>query len=83
MADINEKDNSSGHSPERYENKESVDTSGENERQDVLDIGGGKKLNAIFENPLAGVEPEQLKKDVEQFCADHDLMDKLDAFQKV
>lgn len=77
-----DKDDYSNGSPTRTENKESVD-GGQRVREDVLDIGAsGKKLNAVFENPLAGIEPEQLKRDVEQFCSDYGLMDSIDVFQK-
>ncbi|KAK5172709.1 uncharacterized protein LTR77_002829 [Saxophila tyrrhenica] len=85
MADIQrEKEDSSSHgSPGHEEKRDSVGSAEEKTRHDVFDVGPDtKQLNAVFENPLAGIEPSQLKKDVEQFCSDFDLMDHVDAFQK-
>ncbi|KAI9734298.1 MAG: hypothetical protein M1834_002402 [Cirrosporium novae-zelandiae] len=39
-------------------------------------------LNAMFENPLAGVSREQLFADVEAFCEKFDLMDHVEDFRK-
>ncbi len=77
-----DKDDYSDHAPQ-YEKKESIEDAEDQTRRDVFDLGiDGKGLNAVFENPLAGVSEEQLKKDVQQFCSDFDLMDHIDAFQK-
>src|ERR1700760_756537 len=62
---------------------ESVAAAEEKTRHDIYDVGAGSKdLNAIFENPLAQVEPEQLLRDVELFCQQHDLMDHADVIKK-
>ncbi|KAJ5174750.1 uncharacterized protein N7482_000627 [Penicillium canariense] len=39
-------------------------------------------LNAIFDNPLAGIPREQLMKDVHEFCRRFNLMADLETFQK-
>ncbi|PWY88187.1 hypothetical protein BO70DRAFT_177295 [Aspergillus heteromorphus CBS 117.55] len=54
------------------------------ERHDVLDIEGreGASLNAVFENPLAGIPREQLFDDVERFCRQYGLESHLDEFRK-
>ncbi|KAJ6131556.1 hypothetical protein N7523_001262 [Penicillium sp. IBT 18751x] len=43
---------------------------------------GANNLNAVFENPLAGIPREQLFRDVEQFCSRYGLMADLEVFQK-
>ena len=43
---------------------------------------GPSNLNAVFENPLAGIPREQLFKDVQEFCHKFDLMADLETFQK-
>ncbi|KAJ5294535.1 hypothetical protein N7508_009356 [Penicillium antarcticum] len=48
---------------------------------DVEDRSRGQ-LNAVFENPLAGIPREQLFKDVAEFCLRYDLMDHLETFKK-
>jgi len=50
-------------------------------KKSFLDVDTDK-LSAAFENPLADVPKEQLLRDVEMFCRDHDLMDHLEDFQK-
>ncbi|RDK37686.1 hypothetical protein M752DRAFT_330259 [Aspergillus phoenicis ATCC 13157] len=53
------------------------------QRHDVLDIEGRSGgLNAVFENPLAGVPREQLLNDVERFCRQYGLEAHLDDFRK-
>ncbi|PYH88618.1 hypothetical protein BO71DRAFT_488613 [Aspergillus ellipticus CBS 707.79] len=54
------------------------------ERHDVLDVEGreGATLNAVFENPLAGIPREQLLQDVERFCRESGLEGHLDEFRK-
>ena len=39
-------------------------------------------LNAVFQNPLAGVPRDQLMADVEEFCQRFGLMDHIDSFRK-
>lgn len=39
-------------------------------------------INAIFENPLAGIPRDQLMKNVQEFCLQYNLMDDLETFQK-
>ncbi|KAJ6044239.1 uncharacterized protein N7446_002436 [Penicillium canescens] len=48
---------------------------------DVEDRSRGH-LNAVFENPLAGIPREQLFKDVAEFCHKYDLMDHVETFKK-
>ncbi|KAJ5103793.1 hypothetical protein N7532_004322 [Penicillium argentinense] len=43
---------------------------------------GRDRLNAVFENPLAGIPREQLFKQVEEFCQQWDLMADLEMFKK-
>jgi hypothetical protein len=40
------------------------------------------KLNALFENPLAGISREQLFEDVNEFCSKFNLMEHNEAFRK-
>lgn len=82
--DIDKADTSSGHSDKMIEKKDSVSTQGQQQRKDVLDIeqDNSRQLNAVFENPLSGIEPEQLLKDVEDFCQKYDLTDSVDIIKK-
>jgi hypothetical protein len=43
---------------------------------------GANNLNAVFENPLAGIPREQLLRDVEDFCSKYNLMADLEVFQR-
>jgi hypothetical protein len=43
---------------------------------------GANSLNAVFENPLAGIPRHQLFRDVEEFCSEYNLMADLEVFQK-
>ncbi|PWY75250.1 hypothetical protein BO94DRAFT_474374 [Aspergillus sclerotioniger CBS 115572] len=53
------------------------------QRHNVFDIEGRSGgLNAVFENPLAGIPREQLLTDVESFCRQYGLEDHLDDFRK-
>ncbi|KAI4252947.1 MAG: hypothetical protein LQ352_003993 [Teloschistes flavicans] len=54
------------------------------EKNSVLDVDATNrdKLNAVFENPLAGVPDEQLMKDVEKFCNENDMTDDIDDMKK-
>ena len=49
---------------------------------DKLDTYATTNLNAVFENPLAGLSREALMEDVEEFCRKFDLMEHIDAFKK-
>ena len=40
------------------------------------------KLNAMFENPLAGIPREQLFADVDKFCNDNNLSEYQEVFRK-
>jgi hypothetical protein len=40
------------------------------------------RLNAVFENPLAGISKEDLLRDVTDFCTKFNLTDHLDNFKK-
>lgn len=44
--------------------------------------GTRSHLNAVFENPLAGIPRQQLFKEVEDFCRKFDLMDDVETFKK-
>ena len=53
------------------------------QRHNVFDIEGRSGgLNAVLENPLAGVPREQLLDDVERFCRQYGLEAHLDEFRK-
>ena len=85
--DIDKADTSSGHSDNMHnEKKESISTSdgGHLQRKDVFDIEGdnSRQLNAVFENPLAGIPPDQLMQDVEDFCHTYGLTDKVDVIKR-
>lgn len=40
------------------------------------------RINAVFQNPLAGIPRDQLMKDVQEFCLRFNLMNDLETFQK-
>lgn len=50
----------------------------------IYDVGERpvNKLNAVFENPLAGVPRERLFEDVERFCKKFGLEEYVDTFKK-
>ena len=50
----------------------------------IYDVEGldRSKLNAIFENPLAGVPRDELFEDVDRFCQNHGLMEYKELFRK-
>ena len=48
----------------------------------IFDFDEEQTLSGKFENPLAGISKSKLFQDVERFCRDYDLMDKLETFQK-
>jgi hypothetical protein len=50
-------------------------------KTDIEDHSRGN-LNAVFENPLAGISREQLFKNVEEFCSKYDLIDHVETFKK-
>ncbi|KAI9737636.1 MAG: hypothetical protein M1818_005640 [Claussenomyces sp. TS43310] len=49
---------------------------------DVLEDVAPDRLNAVFENPLAGISKEDLLRDVTTFCEKFNLMDHLEDFKK-
>lgn len=49
---------------------------------DELEGRGRDNLNAVFENPLAGIPREQLLKNVEEFCTEFNLLNDLEIFKK-
>lgn len=53
-----------------------------NNNLDKLDTYATANLNAVFENPLAGLSREALMEDVEEFCRKFDLMDHIHVFKK-
>lgn len=67
---------------------ESISSSGSKEMPEtshIPDVEGRldrSHLNAIFENPLAGIPRDRLMKDVQEFCLRFNLMDDLETFQK-
>ena len=85
MAEKDKADTSSGHSDNVHnEKKESISTDGQPQRKDVYDIeqDDSRKLNAVFENPLAGIPVEQLMRDVEDFCNQWGLSESVDMIKK-
>lgn len=76
------------HNDEKKIEEKGYDTGspqGEKEaRKDVLDLDTDQrhKLNAIFENPLAGIPKATLLNNVEEFCQQNDLMDVCDSMKK-
>ncbi|PYI04639.1 MFS sugar transporter [Aspergillus sclerotiicarbonarius CBS 121057] len=76
--EITEKAVDKGESPPSIEHAEKP-----RQRHDVFDIEGRSGgLNAVLENPLAGIPREQLLADVETFCRQYGLEDHLDDFRK-
>ncbi|KAI4092919.1 MAG: hypothetical protein L6R37_007490 [Teloschistes peruensis] len=56
----------------------------EKKKDSVLEVDATSRdrLNAVFENPLAGVPDEQLMQDVEKFCNDNDTTAEIDDMEK-
>ncbi|KAI2787092.1 hypothetical protein POX_f07450 [Penicillium oxalicum] len=54
----------------------------ENAGRGIFDFDESQTVSGKFENPLAGIPKAQLFKDVEKFCHDHGLMDKLEIMKK-
>ncbi|KAL8931592.1 MAG: hypothetical protein Q9216_007145 [Gyalolechia sp. 2 TL-2023] len=48
----------------------------------AADLGNREHLSAIFDNPLANVDDNQLMLDVEEFCQRYDLIDQLENMKK-
>jgi hypothetical protein len=67
--------------PERSE-KVNGDVVGD--RQDATDVDVSQRaaLNAVFENPLAGVDKETLIQNVRDFCHEHELDEHVDTMIK-
>jgi hypothetical protein len=63
--------------PPSFEHKEKKDGA----LQD-LEGRGPNNLNAVFQNPLAGIPREQLFKNVHEFCSKFDLLEDLETFKK-
>lgn len=52
-------------------------------RNSIYDVpGGGDNLNAVFENPLAGIDREQLMHDVEEFVSKYGLAEYVDVIKR-
>ncbi|KAJ5239427.1 hypothetical protein N7468_004046 [Penicillium chermesinum] len=49
---------------------------------DELEGRGRDNLNAVFENPLAGIPRDELFRNVEEFCTKFGLLDDLEVFKK-
>lgn len=65
--------------PPSYEHAEKPKE--DHHRPDVEDIGRDH-LNAVFENPLAGIPREQLVRNVEEFCKKYQLEEYRETFVK-
>ena len=86
MASV-EKDNISSGSSGKEEKIEDVQhyptkTDTNEKNAEKLDTYATANLNAVFENPLAGLSREALMEDVEEFCRKFDLMDHIESFRK-
>ncbi|KAJ5208842.1 hypothetical protein N7449_003221 [Penicillium cf. viridicatum] len=62
--------------------EESQPTNAQTEEKADLESRSPGNLNAVFENPLAGISREQLFRDVIEFCNKYDLMDHVEIFKK-
>ncbi|KAF7526876.1 hypothetical protein PCG10_003430 [Penicillium crustosum] len=62
--------------------EESPSTNVQKEEKADLESRSPGNINAIFENPLAGISREQLFRDVIEFCNKYDLMDHIEVFKK-
>ena len=52
-------------------------------RYSIYDVdGGGDNVNAVFQNPLTGIDKETLMHDVEEFAAKFDLMEYVDVIKR-
>lgn len=81
MSQIPEKKSSSladTHSSENMEHAEKPRRA----RYDDLENIAQDRLNAVFENPLAGISKDDLLRDVTEFCKKFNLTDQLDNFKK-
>ena len=78
------KDNASSGSSnqEKVEDVQHYPTKTEDSHLDKLDTYATTNLNAVFENPLAGLSRDALMEDVEEFCRKFDLMDHIEDFKK-
>jgi sugar porter (SP) family MFS transporter len=54
----------------------------EDSTRGIFDFDVSQSVSGKFENPLAGIPKHRLLQDVEMFCRDHGMMDKLESFQK-
>ena len=78
MAEKLEKNSSSESGPEHVEQNEKHKPSFSGDP----DIIPRNKLNAMFENPLAGIPKDKLFADVEEFCSKFNLQDDVESFKK-
>lgn len=68
---------------EKVENiEESASTYVQKEEKADLESRSPGNLNAVLENPLAGISREQIFRDVVEFCTKYDLMDHVETFKK-
>ena len=63
--------------PPSYIHTEKIKTAGLSDAE-----GTQNRLNAVFENPLAGIPRQQLFQEVEEFCREFNLMDDVEVFKK-
>lgn len=77
LKDPMQESNGKGDTSPSYDHQEKT-------RYEAPDVETGERnhLNAVFENPLAGIPREQLFKQVEEFCHQWGLMSDLETFKK-
>lgn len=82
MADqkISKRDGSSDGSPTGEKN-ETLYEPGTHTRG-LFEIDNAKQLNAVFENPLARVDSDELLREVELFCHKYGMMDHIEVIKK-
>lgn len=64
------------------EKSEYSDQHHEDTTRGVFDFDEDQTVSGKFENPLTGVSKSKLLEEVEKFCRDYDLMDKLEIMKK-
>ncbi|CAG8888156.1 unnamed protein product [Penicillium egyptiacum] len=67
---------------EEVEHIESRPTCAQKEEKADLESRSPGNLNAVFENPFAGISRKQLFADVVEFCTKYDLLDHVETFKK-
>ena len=67
---------------ERYSLDSLIEHDGKRKGVTGADVSRREKVNAVFENPLAGIPEGKLMQDVEDFCIRHDLTEYMDDMKK-